>query len=637
MNKWIRWKGVIPFVIITAGLAVFFLFYIDTLVRKIIESTGTDMVGAKVQTRDVDVHLSPVGIDISGLQVTNPNAPMSNAVEIDHIAFGLDGGKLLLGKVIVDDMRVDGLRFDTPRKSSGALPVKKTDKKPATGKAAESGKPAKPAKPTGQKVDRGGAAAKPEDHSLMGMEMPSMDLPDVDTVLAREPLHTQAVADKLQENIKDTQQHWDQLQKTLPDDKRIANYQKRLAKIQKTNTNDVKQLLAAIADLQKLRKDVKGDLAAIDRSRQQVKQDLATVDQGYNELLKAPGEDQKRLAEKYAPNAQGLGNMSELLFGPKAGEWARQGLYWYKKLEPMLASDENAPPEPERFKGVDVAFREYHPSPDFLVRRIRASVETPKGNFGGEIHDVTHQPQILGRPVTFKFSGRDMSGMQSLDLDGKFDHVHPKQSLDTVNMDIHRYKVSDHTLTEAPGLRLRMASALSDTRLRAKRTNGKLSGDMNIHIQDIKYDNQASGGEFQSLMVESFDKVSDFNIDTRLSGTLGQPGLNISSDLDRRLNTQIKQAFDRRVAAYRKELDDRIQQATAAQLDQAKAQVEALRSDVETQLAAAEQSYNAQKAAFDKQIAKYQAQVDAKKREAEEAARKALEDKAQDLLKQLQR
>jgi len=628
MNKWIRWKGVIPFVIITAALAVFFLFYADTLVRKLIESTGTDMVGAKVQTRDVDVHLSPLGIDVSGLQVTNPNAPMSNAVEIDHIAFGLDGGKLLLGKVIIDDMRVDGLRFDTPRKTSGALPAKKADKKKAD------------TKPASQTVDRGGdtaAGAKKEDHKLLGMEMPSMDLPDVDTVLAREPLHTQAVADKLQQDIKDTQQHWTQLQKTLPDDKRIADYQKRLARIQQTNTKDTRQLLAAIADLQKLQKDVQGDLATIDRSRQQVKQDLAEVDQGYNELLRAPAEDQRRLTAKYAPNAQGLGNMSELLFGPKAGEWARQGLYWYKKLAPMLASDENAPPEPERFKGVDVAFREYNPSPDFLIRRIRASVETPKGKFGGEVHDVTHQPQVLGRPVTFKFSGRDMSGMQSLDLDGKFDHVHPQQALDTVNMDIHGYKVSDHTLTEAPGLRLRMASALSDTRLRARRSNGKLSGDMNIHIQDVKYDNQASGGEFQSLMVESFDKVSDFNIDTRLSGTLGQPGLAISSDLDKRLNTQLKQAFDRRVAAYRKELDARIQQATAAQIDQAKAQVAALRNNIESQLAAAEQQFNAQKAVFDKQIAQYQAQVDAEKRKAEDAARKALEDKAKDLLRQLQR
>jgi len=624
MNKWIRWKGVIPFVIISAALAVFFLFYVDTLVRKIIESTGSDMVGAKVQTRDVDVHLSPLGIDVSGLQVTNPKAPMSNAVEIKHIAFGIDGGKLLLGKVIIDDMQVDGLRFDTPRKTSGALPVKKTEKKPQQA--------------SGQTVQRNSdAAAKKDAGKIMGMDMPSMDLPNVDTVLAREPLHTQAVADKLQQSIKDTQQHWAQLEKTLPDDQRIQDYQTRLAKIQKTNTQDIKQLLVAITDLQNLQKDVQGDLATINHSRQQVKQDLASVDQDYNQLLKAPAEDQKRLAAKYAPNAQGLGNMSQLLFGPKAGEWAKQGLYWYKKLAPMLASDDKAAPEPERFKGVDVAFREYHPSPDFLVRRIHTSVQTPKGNFDGDIRDVTHQPEILGRPITFSFSGRNMSGMQSLDLNGKFDHVHPKQALDTVNLDIHSYKVSDHTLTEAPGLRLRMASARSDTRLRAKRTNGELSGDMNIHIQDIKYDNQASGGDFQKLMVESFDKVADFNLDTRLSGTLGQPGLAISSDLDRRLNTQIKQAFDRRVAAYRKDLDERIKQATDAQVNQAKAQVAALRHDIDSQLAATEQRFNAQKAAFDKQIQKYQAQVDAEKRKAQQGAQKALEDKAKDLLKQLQR
>ncbi|MBD3670129.1 MAG: TIGR03545 family protein, partial [Gammaproteobacteria bacterium] len=356
----------------------------------------------------------------------------------------------------------------------------------------------------------------------------------------------------------------------------------------------------------------------------------------YNALLKAPAQDKEHLANKYAPSSQGIGNMSELLFGPKAAKWTRQGLYWYEKLAPYLAGEESEP-EPERLEGVDITFTEYHPRPDFHIRQIQASVSTAKGDFDGVVLDVTHQPEIIGRPATLKFSGRDMRGMQSLLLTGRFDHVNPQQRVERLDLAIDAYKVSETDLTQAPGLRLRMDSALSDTRFNLSRINGKLDGDMNMHIRDIVYDNEAGSGEFQRVMVESFNEVKDFNIDARVTGTLGQPGLKISSDLDRRLNTQIQKAFDRRIKAYREDLNQRIEAATAKPIAEARQQVAALRQDIEGQLAEAETRLQQQQVALQNQIDAYQKQVDAEKRKAEQQVKDQLQKGAEDLLKQLGR
>jgi len=62
MKKWIRWQGLIAFIIIGAALAGFWVFYLDTLVKHMIEKAGTAMVGAEVNVRSAKVMLVPLGI-----------------------------------------------------------------------------------------------------------------------------------------------------------------------------------------------------------------------------------------------------------------------------------------------------------------------------------------------------------------------------------------------------------------------------------------------------------------------------------------------------------------------------------------------------------------------------------------------
>ncbi|MDH5182633.1 MAG: TIGR03545 family protein [Gammaproteobacteria bacterium] len=642
MSQWIRWKGVIPFVLITTGLALFFLLFVDSVVKNIIDSTGSEMIGAKVETKNVDVHLSPLGITVDGLQVTNPQQPMSNAIEIEQIRFGLAGDKLLMGQVIIEQMDVEHVRFDTPRNKSGAIA------KPTPAPPKPAGKPAK------DSVDRGAPspsvstteAEKKDD----GMKMPSLDLPDINTILNSEPLQTQKQADAISASITRTEQDWNALQQSLPDDARKKSYEQRVASLEKTKQDDIAQLTQALKTLQSLKSDLNTDIGVINHARKQAQLSLNKLDTDYKALLKAPGEDKQRLLNKYTPDAQGVGNLSQLLFGNEANGYLQQGLHWYKKLAPMLTGDEEEEEaeEAERLTGRDIRFRENNPTPDFLIRRIHTSVQTTQGDFEGQILDVTHQPEIIRRPVSFVFSGQQMRGMDSLHIQGKLDHIDKKNTLDEVDMDLTRYKVARHSLSNDPNLQLVIDSALSNTRMRVKRRNGRLNGDMNIHISDIQYDNRAGGGEFQQVLVTAFNNVHDFNIDTYLSGSLEKPGLRIRSDLDQRLNKQVSAAFNRRIDKYKQELNSRIEAATEKQIAPVRASVEKLRTDIETQLKATEASYQNQRSAIDTQLGQYQtrldkikreyqAKSDAEKRKAEQAVKQQLEDKAKDLLKQFQR
>ncbi|MBD3609637.1 MAG: TIGR03545 family protein, partial [Gammaproteobacteria bacterium] len=115
MKNWIRWKGFIPFTLIIVAFALLFIVFIDSLARSLLESQGSKLVGAKVESRDLRINFFPFRVNIDDLQVTNPDAPMTNATEIGSIRFGMQLDQLLFGKVIIDEMQLDGVQLNTPR------------------------------------------------------------------------------------------------------------------------------------------------------------------------------------------------------------------------------------------------------------------------------------------------------------------------------------------------------------------------------------------------------------------------------------------------------------------------------------------------------------------------------------------
>jgi len=90
MKRWIRWPGLIGFTIFVVVVVALWFLFMDTLVRRAVEKAGTALVGAEVDLARAQVTLVPLGVTLSGLQVTDPSAPSTNSIEVLRIAFRLD-------------------------------------------------------------------------------------------------------------------------------------------------------------------------------------------------------------------------------------------------------------------------------------------------------------------------------------------------------------------------------------------------------------------------------------------------------------------------------------------------------------------------------------------------------------------
>ena len=175
MKRWFRWWGIAAFAVLVVLVAVGWLLLADRIVKNALQSAGTRVVGAQVDIRKADLSLFPAGLTLIGLQVTNPQQPMQNAVEAERIAMSLDAPAMLQRKILIEELTLEGVRLNTPRKSSGAVKTASSRRDDAAGKKAA---------PSASESDLPGEL-------LSG----AFIVPDVGEILKNEKLQTLVLAD----------------------------------------------------------------------------------------------------------------------------------------------------------------------------------------------------------------------------------------------------------------------------------------------------------------------------------------------------------------------------------------------------------------------------------------------------------
>ncbi|WP_455196610.1 TIGR03545 family protein, partial [Kaarinaea lacus] len=372
MLKWIRPVGAIVFLVLITAIGLFWWLLADWLLKVSIESGGTKIVGARVELASADLTFSPLGFQLENLQITNPEQPMQNLVQLGQITGSLELMPLLMGQVIIDEMSATGVRLNTERKTSGAVTKNSADTESLPVDAEKS------------KLDLSAAKDK---------------LPSVDEILARESLSTLEKTKAFEERINTERADFEKNLASLPDDAKLKQHEQSIKELTQSDIKSVEELNQRKQDLDKLKNDIRADRDAIRKVRDQLKSAKGDLNQQYDALKKAPAEDWDRLKSRYGLNAAGAGNITGLLFGDNAQMWLNRLLAWTQQAQRLLPSGggEDTPQtvRPQRGTGRFINFATTNPLPNFLVRKAKLGLELTAGNIDLEINDATHQPDIL--------------------------------------------------------------------------------------------------------------------------------------------------------------------------------------------------------------------------------------------------
>lgn len=540
MKQWIRWKGLGAFGILVVVLSVFWFLIVDGCVERLIEKTGTRMAGAKVELREVDVTLIPIGMTMAGLQVTDRKEPMTNAIEVERIAFTVDSMNLLRRKVIIDEMSVEGVQFSTPRKKSGA-------------------------------VSRDRKKKSEKEKSLFSL--PSFDVPSVKEILKKEKLESIDQIRAVKKDIREARKNWDRRIDELPDKKKITEYRKRAKKLRGSKRFRLENLSDTLSEVKDLKRDIKTDIDRVQQARRDFKTDLSATRKDVKKAQNAPFEEIRRIRDKYTLSAGGLKNMSSLLFGQTINTWVQRGFSLYEQVKPAVerSREKKGSAEvvkPLRGRGVNVRFREHEPLPDFLIRTVKASAMPRAGTFTGRIRDVTPDQDILGRPLTFDFSGKRLEDIQSVTIDGSLNHIRADNPNDRISVQVNKYHVRDVALSESDNLPVLLQSGFMDLTVRGRYVKKSISATIVADASAVRF---GTGGKdvskaFARAVSSALKNVRTFRLTADISGTPDDYSLRIRSDLDKVLRDAAGGLVKQKAARLEKQLTAEIMGTAAGPL-----------------------------------------------------------------------
>jgi len=548
MNRWLRWQGLVVFLIVTISMCLVWVLLVDPIVKRVIENTGTKIVGARVDLAKADISLFPAGLTLFGLQVTDPEEPMKNAVEIGRIAGTVDSLQLLRRKVIINEMSVEGVRFGTQRIRSGAI-IEKTGK--------------------------GGKEIKKD--SIPGLSM--VKLPDIQDILGKENLQSIQMVQSIRSEIEARKEEWTKNVADLPGKEKIDGYRKRIEALKgaKDSKKDIGGILGSAGEAQTLYKDIQADLELLQKSSRELNSNLAKFKNQIAEIEKAPQEDIRRLSEKYGFSAYGLANMSRYFIEPGITAWVDRGLYWKAKLEPILerAVRKKGGAEvvkPLRAKGSDVRFKERNPLPDFLIRVAKVSVNLPMGDFSGAVKNITPDQNILGQPLLFAFSGEKLSGVRSVRLDGAINRVFPGSPEESINLRLEGYKLQAKDFAQNSSMPITLEKGDADLELTALLAKGLIDATIAAKLQGVHI--SAGGTDAQSgfgkAISSALTGVSTVGVKARITGPADNYQVQISSNLDDILKDAAGKIIKDQVSQFENRLRAAISDKLSGPLQEAK-------------------------------------------------------------------
>lgn len=491
--------------------------------------------GAEVNIAEVKLGVIPLQLSLSGIEVTDKETPTENLVEIESARIELSTDSLLKSKFIITDMSVENIRFSTKRSSAGKIFTKTDDEE------AES------------------SVEKSESLTTASLEMP-----DINELMDKAGMQTPAAFDALDNKADEVKNSWAVMEAYIDDKKKWDAYQARYKKIKsdykKGNTVD---RLKAIKALKKLNREIKKDLKMFSAQRKKLKADYAALKAAYKKARQAPNADLNKIKSSYQLDGGGMENISRVLFGENISGYLSTAKKYYRKLQPYLESeDEAAIAQAKRERGRYVHFNDFNPEPDFLIEKAGFSSILASGEFIGSARDITADQQVQNKPSVVELTGKNLKHSKAEDIRLIVDLRKTNARKLNFSYDISGRQVSDYKVAGGDTLPLVMKSAQLDLKSNIKFENKRINGLAEGEFTKVRFSSQrdTSGRNMASIIASSIEKVTDFNVDVLATGKPLKPKLKIKSDIDNKVNKQLKYRFKQIKADYEKEIKAKFEQ-----------------------------------------------------------------------------
>jgi len=188
------------------------------------------------------------------------------------------------------------------------------------------------------------------------------------------------------------------------------------------------------------------------------------------------------------------------------------------------------------------------------VKHAQLAAILPIGDVNIMINNLTHQPDVLGKPLTLKALGKNLPNASHLDINGTIDHVNPKNTIDQLNWSIQDWRLDKFVLSESNSMPVTMAKSSSTATGNIIIKNKSLKGNFVADFNAVQWQVNDNNG-WQGQVSQTLKTIDKFKLEGEIKGTVTSPSINISSDID----SLMKKAVSKQAKAKQSEVEKKIQ------------------------------------------------------------------------------
>jgi uncharacterized protein (TIGR03545 family) len=574
--RWIRWKAALPLALVVAIGALIWVLYLDRAVERGVEEVGTRLIGALVELESADVRIAEGVVRLTGLQVTDPGSPMTNLVQADELTLNVRTAPLLQKKLIIDTMSALGVRFGTPRETSGAVDLPDS---PETGLLM-------------RQVDQWTSSVDVPPLSLAGLSR-TVDV----SAFESDSLATLRGARALKARTDSMRAEWETRLAGLDPRPSLDTARALLARIEGQSLRSlglggVRSALttgrSTVSTLGELGDRLGALQGAVDAGVDSLRTGLATV------------ADLRAQDYRYALGLLAIPSLSAPELGPSLfGDWAKERarpvMYWLGLAEqympPGVRRQLRPGPSRARSAGTDVLFpRSDDDLPRFLVGLAEATVElsgqgAAAGSYAARILDLTSNPARLGRPTRVTAERlRGASGPETATLSLVLDHT-GAVARDSARATATGVPLPSFALAPLGG---RVSLGAGTGSFTLAKEGEQLALAWSLSSSSVAW-TRAEGREpsrIESVLWGAVSRLDSLAVDLRLAGSLSDLSLSVSSNVADAVARGLRELLGAEVEAARARVRSEVDQRIAAPLAEARTAVGGVETDVRARVEA---------------------------------------------------
>lgn len=497
----IRKSGIFIFAALLSLVLVLGYFFSGSIIRSGLVGGIEQVSGAEVNISKVALSLSPLGIVIHDLEVTDKSEPSLNLVSLELMRADLELWPALMGYYVISDLRVTGLDYKSVRRSPGKVYV--SDESDLKGEA-------------------NGASAKNLSDVL------KLDLPSAEELFDRLDLQVVAKGTALKAKSVEQAQALKDIKSNLPSKALLVKLQNDIKALTDSKVSSAAGLANKTKQLKKLKKQVKQEAASIANIKRQLSVSREELGTAIAELKQAKEEDWNKLQSLANIKGGGLVKISQLLLGDSLSERIAQLQSAYQWVKPYLPSGSDAVEEAGTQKVLvsRILPLSNKPYPNFWVKSAGINWKLSGGEVDIQLQDITTEHTVIQRATQFQLAASGLNNLEMLSAEGDFAVY--QQLMSNMSWTVKQYNLEPGAVAGAKSLS--MANGILDSKGTIKLVGSELEQQADMVLGGAQFKSSKTGA--MDKLTKVLNQQASIPFTVTMDGDISRPSVSVRSKLD---------------------------------------------------------------------------------------------------------